>query len=492
MTHRAVTIVLAALALLWVEFPAAGEELNRLSSNGITVSYPPKMEAQAKKVLDIAVKSIQPSIEIHKQTVSLLANPSEIAAEIADLLGADEIQEKTRVRLAAFKHKSEVLAACFSNIRLVEKAEAVASEGLDAGVVHVRYVKDADEFKMGIDLENRDPDDIKRSYYPIFVNADGTIRAENKIATMAMDFLGSSKLMLIAPIHESIGQAIAEQLNLYHPFTRWFNEGVSGWATRRIVSRIDPKLTSLTDQMFTPGPQSKRLRDKVNLLAWPQPAFQNRRDRNLDGQLEVAQTQFSVEVISNLLGGNRGKMLARIITDLKHNANADTDTICEVVKKITGSDLKKTLLTYVPKDIADGARIGEPKRLTSQAEKLVEQRKWADATAKLRRALEMNPYDVNARLNLAWIERETGERFDSEIQVFTAARLLQTKKYSFHLFAPSVEGNYVLGKLAILLGDLESAKKLLEPVLEAKPDHVDAKRAMESVKAIESAAKGQK
>jgi len=70
-----------------------------------------------------------------------------------------------------------------------------------------------------------------------------------------------------------------------------------------------------------------------------------------------------------------------------------------------------------------------------------------------------------------------------------AARLLKQQKYSFHLFASSVEGNYILGRLAILVGNLEYARKFIEPVLEAKPDHRDAKRAMEEIKRLESAAR---
>lgn len=494
MIYRAVGILVAILSALIVIGPAtaAEEELKQLSANGITVHYPATMEAQAKRILEMAVKQIQPSVEIHRQIVTLLADPGAIATDIADLLGSEEVQDKTRIRLAAFKLKSEALVACFSNIRLIPTADAVAKGGVDAGVMQVRYVKDTDEFKIGLDLENADADAIKRGCFPVFVNADGSIRVENKIPEMALDFLGSSQTMLVAPIHEAVIHAITQQLNLYHPFTRWFTEGVSGWVTRRVVGRLDPKLATLADQTFLPGPAAKKLRDKINLLAWPQSAFQNFKDPAFDPAMEAAHSRYSVEVISNMLGGNRGKMLARIISEIKYNANANTDAICEAIKKVTGTDFKKTLMTYVPQDIRDGINTGEAKKLIAQAEKLAQEKKWKDAAAKLRRALQMTPEDVNARLNLAWIEREFGERIDSEIQVFTAARLLGQEKYSFSLFAPSLEGNYVVGRLAILLGNLEYARKFLEPVLEAKPDHADARRAMAEIKAIENAAKGRK
>ncbi|MGC8863699.1 MAG: tetratricopeptide repeat protein [Armatimonadota bacterium] len=486
--HR-VALILAIL--LGALVACRGQEgMKQLSADGITVSYPPANEAQAKRILEIATKSIRPATDIHRQIIALLNNPSELAEEIADLLGAEEAQEAARARLLAYKQKSEALVACFSNFRLVSTADAVSTGGVDAGVLQVRYAHDIDEFSLGLELERVDADRIKRSYFPVFVNADGSIRSEKKLADTAITLLGSARSMIAAPIHETVTWIISEKLNIYHPFTRWFLEGVSGWVTTRVLTRADPKLAGLASELFSPGPTAKKLRDKVNLLAWPQTAFTNRSEAYIDPALEVAQTQYSVEAISELLGGNRDKRLAKIIGELKHGPDADTDAICAVIKKVTGVDFKKTLMNYVPQDIRDGIASGEAKRLIAQAERLAQEKKWRDAITRLRRALQMTPADVNARLNLAWLERENSERLDSEIQVFLAARLLKQQDYSLHLFATSVEGNYVLGRLAILLGDLQYAKKFLEPVLEAKPDHKDAKRAMEEIRRIESAAKG--
>ena len=486
--HRVVlaaAVLLAALASGWAQ-----EAMKQISADGITVSFPPANEAQAAKILEIASKSIRPAVEIHREIVALLSNPSELAEEIADLLGADEAQDAARARLAAYKQKSEALIGCFSNFRIIATADAVSTGGVDAGVLQVRYAHDIDEFSMGLELEGLDADRIKRSYFPVFVNADGSIRSEKKLADVALNLLGSTRAMIAAPVHETVIWIISEKLNIYHPFTRWFLEGVSGWVTMRVLTKADPKLGGLVSEMFVPGPAAKKLRDKVNLLAWPQTAFVNRSEAYLDPALELAQTQYAVEAISELLGGNRDKRLAKIVGELKHGPDADTDAVCAAIKKVTGVDFKKTLLKYVPQDIRDGIASGEAKRLIAQAEKLAQEKKWTEAISRLRRALQMTPADVNARLNLAWLERENSERLDSEIQVFLAARLLKQQDYSFHLFAPSVEGNYVLGRLAILLGDLDYAKKFLEPVLEAKPDHKDAKRAMEEIRRIESAAKG--
>jgi tetratricopeptide (TPR) repeat protein len=228
----------------------------------------------------------------------------------------------------------------------------------------------------------------------------------------------------------------------------------------------------------------------VDLLSWPQRAFQNFRSPDFDPALETAQTQFSIRVISDLLDKNGALTLPRIMKEVNFNPNADTDTICAAIKKVTSKDFKSVLLDYVPADIREGIKSNEAPKLAKRAEELVAEKKLSDAADKLRKALTMNPHDANARLNLAWIERETGNRLDSEIQIFVAARLLTNGSHSFHLYGESIEGNYVLGRLAILMGNIEYAKKLLQPVIEANPDHADAKRAIDEIEKLEGSMRG--
>ncbi|MCL5103813.1 MAG: hypothetical protein M1133_06820 [Armatimonadetes bacterium] len=490
MYHRLLRITLILLCTLaarpWVM--AAESTLKELTDGKVTVSYHAGMEAQAKHILEIAKQSIEPSLDINQRIVDLLSNVDSISKDIANLLGYEEKQAEAKARLTAYKQKSEALIQCFSHIRLIKKADAVATGGVDAGILQVRYSEDKDEFNMTVNLEEVDSSKVSRTYFPVFVNADGTVRAEKKLGEMAVDFLGSSKAMIIAPVHDTVGYIMTQGLNLYHPFSRWFNEGVSGWITRQVVTKVDPKLARLANDLFAVGGPSKALREKVNLLAWPQPSFQNRRSDDFDPAIESAQTQYSIEAISNLLGKNGLRDLPKIMREVDFNPNADTDTICVAIKKVTGKDFKTTLMGYVPQAIRDGIQSGEPKKLVARAEGLVQEKKWADAVSKLKLALRMTPDDANMRLNLAWLEREVGDRLDSEIQVFLAARLLKQGNHSFHLLGESLEGNYVLGRFAIMMGNLEYAKKFLQPVLEAKPDHADAKRAMEEIAKLEAAA----
>lgn len=466
---------------------AADDELKQISESGITVSYPAGLDTQAKHMLALAKELIAPSLSINKQMVAFLQNSDSMAKDIAELLGYQEKQDKAKTYLLAYKTKSEALVQCFSNIELVKKADAAAKGGLDAGVLQVSYDKFKDEFNMVMDLENVSPDRLKRSRFPVFVNTDGTLRAEKKIGEMAVDFMGSNRTMIIAPLHDAVGSIMAKDLNLYHPFSRWFNDGVSAWITRHVVAKTDPKLVAMANDLFSVNAESKKLREQVNFLCWPQTAFQNQRNTDFNITLEAAQTQYAVEAVSDMLGKNAVANLPKIMREVNFNPNADNEAILQAIKKITGRDFKPTFMSYVPANIRAGINSGQTKSLLAKAEKLTNEKKWVEAAKNITLALAMTPDDVNARLNLAWLERESGLRLDSELQVFLAARLIKQGNHKFHMYAESLEGNYIMGRFAILMGNLEFAKKLLQPVLELKPNHQDAKRALDEIKALENA-----
>lgn len=490
MNYLRVMTVALIIGLAFSSVACVAVDMKQLSSGGITVSYPPGMEAQAKKVMAIWQTSVKPSIDVQRQTTTLLNDLDGISKDIAQMLGADDKQAPIKTRLESFKTKAQVHTAAFSHIRLVSKGTAVATQGVDASLVQLRYIKEKDEFTLVVDLQEVNPDKLKKSFFPVIVNADGSIRSESKLASMALDFLGAGEAMSVAPVHDTVGYMMAEQLQIYHPFTRWFNEGVSGYITRQVISKYSPKLNSLVTSLFSVSDRAKAIRPKINLLAWPQLPYQNREKAVFDPVCETAATQYSIEVITNLLAKANPKVLPKIVSSVSHAGNPDTDAICAAVKTATNTDLKPILMTYVPQAVQDGITSGEAPKLVAKAEALVGQKKWQESAAALRQALDMTPTDVNARINLAWIVREFGQRHDSEVQIFLTAALLKREKYSFHLYQNVIEGDYVLGRFAIMMGDLQLAKQRMERVLYYKPDHVDAKRAMDEIDRLEAAAKG--
>lgn len=480
-------IAIIVVTLLAGAALAADESLKKLTGGGITVSYPPGMESQAKIVMEVATTSYAPSIDVHRQITALLSDVDAMGATISNLLSAPEKQDDAAARLRGYRNRSRALVQCFSNIRLFKKADAIATDGIDAGLLQVRYVKENDEFKMALELTNIDEDSLKRTYFPVLINADGSIRSEGKLSDLALDFLGAGKGLIIAPVHETVSYIVVQELKLFSPFSRWFTDGVSGYVARRAITTADPKMANLVQEFMDVSPKSKELRNKVNLLAWPQKAYQNLQPTHFDPQLEAAQTQYAIELVSELLGKSGAQTLPRIMTDLNYNANADTDTICAAIRKATGQDAMAKLLEYVPADIRKGIASNQARNLIADAKKLAVEKKWKEAVDKLRLALQMTPQDTNARLNLAWLDREVNENVDGEIQVFLVSRLLGNGDHSFSLYTGTVEGNYILGRLAILMGNVEYAKKFMESVLALKPDHKDAKDAMDAIKTVEQA-----
>lgn len=465
---------------------AAGETPNQLTADGITVSYPAGMESQAKRMMEIAKASILPSISINKQIVSLLSNSDSMSKDIANLLGYPEKSGKVKVSLDAYKEKSAAMVACFSNIKMIKKTDAASTGGVDAGIITVRYDLEKDEFNMAMNMDDMGPDKVKLSFFPVFLNPDGSIRAEKKLGEMAVDFMGSAKTMIIAPVHETVASIVARDLNLYYPFARWFNEGVSAWIVRQEIVKTDPKLTSLASDLFAVNATTKTYRDKINLLSWVQPAYQNVQSSEYDTGYETACVRYSLELITDLLGKNGSQTLPKIMKEVNFSQNADTDALLAAIKKTTGRDLKPSFMTYVPQAVRDGIASNEAPKLLKKAESLVTEKKWAEAAAKIRQALEMTPTDVNPRLNLSWIVRMLDQRRESELQVFLAARLITDGKHSVHLYGESMEGNYILARFSILMGNLDYAKKFLEPILQANPNHADAKRAMGEIQALEA------
>ncbi|OFX14428.1 MAG: hypothetical protein A2Z18_07910 [Armatimonadetes bacterium RBG_16_58_9] len=490
MSYR--TICLATLSAIVCLAQARADDLQRLSEDGITVSYPAGMQVQAKRVLEIARQSFEPSIRVHRETVSLLSDVSAVSKSITDLLGADEKTDEVATRLQAFKDKSSALVKGFSNILLVKKIDAVRDTGVDGGILKVAYTEQGDDFKMALWSEFDNAEVVERSFFPVIVNSDGSIRSEKDLGKIAEQFLGSGDPIAIAPIQETVGYIIAQQLKIYHPLSRWFNEGVSAWVMRRIVLQADPTLSALTDNMFSVSDRSEQLRGKVNLLAWPQFPFQNRNSPDYDPALEAAHTQYAIQLVSELLGDNGATLLPKLMNEISYTGNADTDSICKAVQKVTGQDLKAVLMSYVPEDVARGIKTGEAKQLASRAEAQIQNKQWDEAANTMLRALRMTPDDANLRLNLACAQREIRQNVESEFQVFLLAALLQQGKQPFHLFQNTLEGRYVLARLAILVGNLESAKAFLQPLIEQNPDHKDAKRAMEEIHKLEETAKGDK
>ncbi|MFQ3548197.1 MAG: hypothetical protein SNJ70_00415 [Armatimonadota bacterium] len=487
--NRNFFLVAVCILVSMISIPVYAAEI---SESGFTVKYPDGMEKQAKSVLEKAKKSITPYLDVHLQILNDMKETNVLADDIAFLLSINDDKNKVesiKKILDNYRASSAGLVECFRNIELIKKEDIVSKKEIDAGILVLKYDEKKDEFLLIPKSLESGELPIANSFLPLVINPDGTIRGDNKLEEMAMDFLGTSKLLPLINIHQTVSFIISDELGLYYPFSRWFTEGVSGYVSKEVVKRY-PQIYKLAEILFVPNEETKKLREKVNLIAWPQSAFQNK--KKLDPIQETANMQYSVELMSAILSNNGKVVLPKIMSGLKYNSDADTETILAKIKEVTGTDYRNELLKYTPADVREGILAKRHIALIESAEKFTEEKKYAESRDALIKVLEMTPEDINSRLNLAWMQRENEDYLDSEFNVFISARLMKNESYSFKLFGGGgIEGNYVLGRLAILLGNLEYAKKFIEPVLEAKPDHKDAKRAMDEINKITEAVKNQ-
>lgn len=475
-------IILASL----LSVKAFCQQSKVLTEGDINITYPASLASQAKIVMQTIKPDLTQALGIKRQFISIVSDTDTLSKEISNLLGAQEKQIAMKKRLDDHKINAEALIYCFSNIHLIKTSDAIATSGVDAGIVQIRYNKTAKDFNMTINTAQVDQSTLKRSFMPVFVNNDGKIRAQDKLKVMVAQLVGTSKALAIAPIHDTVNYTLAQELHVYYPFIRWFDEGVSAWVTKRVVLERNPQMKTLLDDMYAVSDSSKKLRNKVNLLSWPQSAFQIKEVPFFNVAMEAANTQYSLELISNTLLSNGDKLLPKIMLQIKNDSQTDNDRISEVISNVTSKPFKPELMKYVPADVKKGMQSDGYNKYMAEAEKFAKDKKWNQTAGSISNALEIQPENINARLNLARAYREIGNRSAGEMQIFLVYNLLKPGSNAGSMFEPGIESNYVVAKLALMLGKIDEAKYFLQAILEANPNHEDAKILNDQVKAYES------
>ncbi len=478
MTKFLILLIVTLLTLMCCASVGWAADNKTLTAGSITVTYPPDLEPAAKKAADIASKSFRQFLDVHAKIARLLKDDDVMAKRITDLLSAPEVMESARLRIVSYRDKSRMLTHCFQTVKLIKTSDAKARGGVDAGILQIRYDKNTDDFGMFVQMQNVDESRMNRTYFPVLVNPDGTIRSADKIPLLAKEIGGAGDTMIPATVHETVLYVMSEELRLYHPFARWFNEGVSAWVTKKVIAKTDPTMSGMLDKIMGIDEAAKKQRAMVNLYSWEQTPFIVYKSPYYDQALEAACARYSGELVTKLLGVNGEQTLPKIMGDLKYNSGADSEIICTAISKVTKTDAMAELMQYVPQTTREGISSGQAAKLLEDAKRLTNEKKWDEAEKALTAALEMKPEDLNARLNLAWVDREVGEKLHSEKQIFLVAKLIKDENYTLTMFWPGVEQTYVLARLADLIGQTYYAKGLYEQVLSEKPGHEDAKRGL--------------
>ena len=508
--------MIAVLAILWIASCCLGEgdsppaplapRTEKLTVGDITISYPPGLEAQAQEAAKLAAEVIAPRREKLRNFKQKINDSDGIAAQICKLIGCPEHVENARETLNRMDAGIDI-CAMLADIRLYTESELKASGGIKEGPVRLTYDPKEDafsfEFGMSVNINNQpdggNKDAAPKTFFPLIIKNDGTFRTKDKhsIAQDTMSFCDVMEGSSMTSIHEAAEVVLADKLKLYHPFSRWFNDGVANWVMLKIGTEVAPDMENHLRYIAFPGEQEKPLKAKVNLLTWPQLKYLNRAAFTpIPDDIKAANYCFATEAVDRLLQDQPPDTLAKIIGKLKDKPMADTDVICVVIKDVTGKDFKAILLEYTPEHVRTGLKEGASKALLAEAKAKMDKGNYAEAVKLLTRLLEMTPFQVEARLDLAQAMRISGApKAESEFQIILAAALTISSGININLSFTNAEGAYVSARLLQLIGQLfdqrspeqeSMARKIYEKILEASPDHADALAALAELDKIES------
>lgn len=262
----------------------------------------------------------------------------------------------------------------------------------------------------------------------------------------------------------------------YHPYTRWFNDGVAQWINRRIIRESWPDEPNLYDK-YWPNPAQMNFNSQINLLSWLQLTF----EKDLGKQASSPVYYYYAEkLISNLFDDQPDDALPRVIAIAGKKKNPNTDDLCNVIRSVTNKDPKSALLKYVPDEIRLDLSENRPKLLTEQARCKASSRNYAGVIDDLKKILEITPDDASATFNLTWALRKL-HRPESEPYLLIASRLT-TEMKDIKPYSDDIDAAYLKGRLCQRWGNFKEARMIFNGLLKSDKHYIDASNALKELK----------
>jgi tetratricopeptide (TPR) repeat protein len=373
----------------------------------------------------------------------------------------------------------EVVQSIMSEYKLFRESDIRNAGKLKDGPWTLSYMSPSDKLNAFFSANNND--DLHKSFTPIVINNNGEIESGKTPSESITSGLAMFDSMLFKPIHEVTEGVISGELGLYHPFTRWFNEGVANWVMIKVTGEFAPQCYKELCSKSMPHPNDP-LRKKINLISWVQGAYQKQSPSEEESNISNNSYDYATEAISRMLDNQPPDALAKILQKLKGKNNPYTDVILAVLHEVTGKDAWNILRDYVPSDVLPLFRQGSMEELSSQAEKLAEQNKYNEVLMIFKRLLETFPYDTNARLDYAWALRKTKqpkEEFERQIRI--AGECLQNGNVNLSLIKEDADMHFILGRLMETNKTKDQSKEEYTEALKLDPNHADAKAALDAI-----------
>jgi len=471
---RTAVLIVVLLITSAVSFTSA-EELKKLRKGDITVTYPAGLDDKARELADFATKEFLPIRDQLRERQEALADTGKVARRIVEWLGCPEEQKTAERDLTDFSSVMSSIHKLFTNFRLYRESDIEASGGVSSGPVSLLWDQSLDHCTFKFWVSGRKPD--PSVFMPVVLTRSGELSCAAPL-DQVVDNLSAYVLpfALILP-HEIAESVLINKLQIYHPYARWFNDGIATWVNMQIVDEFVSDQRKEFRRQMLPDDEDNSRRPTINLLAWLQLGYMpgdTFRERLMGS--EGTNYPFAAEAVTRMLRGLPDDTLAKIIGVLKGKRNPDTDTICAAIKEVTGRDAKSILLEYVPKHVKEGLEKKEDVSLYERAKSLVGEKDYLEMCRLLQASIEIRPSNKDAHLNLAWAMRRSGAPKElSERELVIAHVLSYNDASTPDYFQKDEEAGYLLGRTWQRSGSEDArAREIFNWVLKINPNHADA------------------
>ncbi|NLC56643.1 MAG: hypothetical protein GX774_07405 [Armatimonadetes bacterium] len=344
--RRWARLVLGALALAAaLVCPAGGyaaPELRRIKVEGITLTYPVELEAEAQAVArqipDTLVPARETCLRVRRAFVGGTA-----ARAIGKRLGCSLSGATPRAWASALGGVADAAASPFERVRLFSESEVQAAGGLQPGGLTVTRKMGRDTLTFTLSWGTRRPLAGQRpEKRPILAIVAGTDLSPYREFAKTLPALFFHEMAEFALVAEKVtGYAF------YYPSSRWFNEGVATWVALQVVEDLMPDLSEACRAALLPDEGETALRNDVNLLTWRQNSYQDSPDPWVSSP-EVIRAHYlcAAETVERILRGQPPGTLPAVLGRLKKEEVPDNRTICRVVREVTGVDALAILREY--------------------------------------------------------------------------------------------------------------------------------------------------
>lgn len=374
--------------------------------------------------------------------------------------------------------ESQVVCNTLNNIKIMSYEEAKKKPSLSTGYICYEFVEND-----GVNLifsPMASNNEVKDCYFPILINKQGEIVKKKELLDGIITVCGNSSLKGPLMVLDTVNEVLTKQLRIEYPFGRWYNEGMNFKVTSLALHKVNSPLANDFDKLFAVSDESKTLKDKVNLWAFPQVNLLTVDDYPM--ALSTANIQYSCELMDKVYAKIGREGFHKLNAEIKYAEMLSNEEICKIANTATNIDLQSMLLEYMPSDVKSLLDKNKRASIEAEAKKFMENKQYKEAIPVLNNILAADPYDISIRFNLAKCYRVNSDSVNSDKQIFIAANASipnDLKNISF-FGEPDIINNIIVGKYLFMSEVFDTAEEILKQAYEIDKSP-DIKQILDSI-----------